>query len=51
MAPSPELRGTRVMTVAHDLLRNECPNRGTSIEDTAIEETRNTVHLPLVRAR
>ena len=47
----PELRGTRVMTVAHDLLRNEFMTRGTPIEDTAIEEILDTVYLPLVRAR
>ncbi|OLT05164.1 hypothetical protein BJF90_19695 [Pseudonocardia sp. CNS-004] len=47
----PELRGTRVMTVAHDLLRNEFITRGTPIEDAAIEEILHTVYLPLVRAR
>jgi AcrR family transcriptional regulator len=46
----PELRGTRVMTVAHDLLRNEFMTRGTPIEDATIEEILNTIYLPLVRA-
>lgn len=47
----PELRGTRAMTVAHDLLRNEFLIRGTPITDTAIEEILDTIYLPLVRAR
>jgi AcrR family transcriptional regulator len=47
----PELRGTRVMTVAHDLLRNEFMTRGTPIEDATIEEILDTIYLPLVRAR
>jgi len=41
----------RVMTVAHDLLRNEFITRGTPIEDATIEEILHTVYLPLVRAR
>jgi AcrR family transcriptional regulator len=46
-----ELLGTRVMTVAHDLLRNEFITRGTPIEDAAIEEILDVIYLPLVRAR
>lgn len=47
----PELRGTRVMTVAHDLLRNEFVIRGTPITDTTIEDILDTIYLPLVRVR
>lgn len=45
----PELRGTRAMTVAHDLLRNEFLIRGTPITDDAIEDILDTIYLPLVR--
>lgn len=45
----PELRGTRTMTVALDLLRSEFIFRGTPIADTAIEDILDTVYLPLVR--
>lgn len=46
----PELRGTRAMTVAHDLLRNEFVTRGAPIADAVIEDILDTVYLPLVRA-
>jgi AcrR family transcriptional regulator len=46
----PELLGTRAMTVAHDLLRNEFMIRATPITDTTIEEILDTIYLPLVRA-
>lgn len=47
----PELRATRAMTVAHDLLRNEFMVHGTPITDTAIQEILDTIYLPLVRTR
>ncbi|MGP3985827.1 TetR/AcrR family transcriptional regulator [Streptomyces sp. 3N207] len=47
----PELRGTRVMTVAQDLLRNEFVIRGTPITDTVIKEILDTIYLPLVRVQ
>lgn len=45
----PELRGTRAMTVATDLLRNEFVIRGAPIPDTVIKDILDTVYLPLVR--
>ncbi|GAB3441008.1 TetR/AcrR family transcriptional regulator [Streptomonospora sediminis] len=47
----PELRGTRAMTAAHDLLRSEFVISGTPITDAAIEDILNTVYLPLVRSQ
>ncbi|AXK33759.1 TetR/AcrR family transcriptional regulator [Streptomyces armeniacus] len=46
----PELRGTRVMSLAHDLLRNEFMIRGTPITDDVIDDILDTVYLPLVAA-
>ncbi|KAF4407990.1 MULTISPECIES: TetR/AcrR family transcriptional regulator [Streptomyces] len=45
----PELRGTRTMTVALDLLRSEFILGGTPIPDAAIDDILDTVYLPLVR--
>ncbi|CDR05610.1 TetR/AcrR family transcriptional regulator [Streptomyces iranensis] len=47
----PELRGTRAMTVAHDLLRNEFVIRGTPITDAVIKDILDTIYLPLVRVQ
>lgn len=47
----PELRDTRAVTVAYDLLRNEFMVRGAPIADAVIEEILDTVYLPLVGAR
>lgn len=47
----PGLRGTRAMTVAHDLLRNEFVTRGAPIPESVIEEILETIYLPLVRAQ
>lgn len=45
-----ELRGTRAVTVAPDLLRNEFMLRGTPIADAVIDDILHTVYLPLVRS-
>lgn len=45
----PELRGTRAVTVAIDLLRNEFMTRGTPIAESTIDDILDTVYLPLVR--
>ncbi|CAM4233213.1 TetR/AcrR family transcriptional regulator [Kibdelosporangium persicum] len=45
----PELRGTRTMTVALDLLRSEFILHGTPITDAVIDDILDAVYLPLVR--